>query len=124
MEVCREIIVLTAEQRWTEKGEKMPRLKLIEMDSLNKMIYFRKDDKLIAFDADVAIELISDSLDGKYAPVRHGKWTHNKWSNMRHDYSCSLCGCRISGVDPFSLSATAYYYCPECGAKMDEVEDG
>lgn len=57
-------------------------------------------------------------------PVRHGKWTHNKWSNMRHDYSCSLCGCRISGVDPFSLSATAYYYCPECGAKMDEVEDG
>ena len=27
-------------------------------------------------------------------------------------------------VDPFSLSATAYYYCPECGAKMDEVEDG
>lgn len=102
----------------------MPRLKLIEMDSLNKMIYFRKDDKLIAYDADVAIELISDSLDGKYAPVRHGKWTHNKWSNMRHDYTCSLCGCRISGVDPFSLSATAYHYCPECGAMMDEVEDG
>lgn len=57
-------------------------------------------------------------------PVRHGQWVHNKWSNMRHDYSCSLCGCRIEGVDPFSLSATAYNYCPECGAKMDEVEDG
>ena len=56
-----------------------------------------------------------------YEPVRHGHWVHNKWSNMRHDYNCSLCGCRISGVDPFSLSATAYYYCPECGAKMDEV---
>lgn len=101
----------------------MSRLKLIEMDSLNKMIYFRKDDKLIAFDADVAIELISDSLDGEYAPVRHGQWVHNKWSNMRHDYNCSLCGCRIEGVDPFSLSSTAYYYCPECGAEMDEVRD-
>ena len=55
-------------------------------------------------------------------PVRHGKWIHNKWSEMRHDYDCSLCGCRITGVDPFSLSATAYYYCPECGAKMDEVD--
>ena len=56
-------------------------------------------------------------------PVRHGKWTHTKGSNMRHDYTCSLCGCRITGVDPFSLSATAFYYCPECGANMDEVEN-
>lgn len=47
----------------------MPRLKLIEMDSFNKMIYFRKDDKLIAFDADVAIGLISDSLDGNNVEV-------------------------------------------------------
>lgn len=47
----------------------MPRLKLIEMDSFNKMIYFRKDDKLIAFDADVAIGLISDSLDGNNVGV-------------------------------------------------------
>ena len=56
-------------------------------------------------------------------PVRHGQWVHNKWSNMRHDYSCSLCGCRIEGVDPFSLSATTYNYCPECGAVMDGVEE-
>lgn len=98
----------------------MARLKLLEMDIDNKMIYFRKDDKLIAFDADVAIELISDSLDGKNEHVKHGRWVRNKWSNMRHDYTCSLCGCRIEGVDPFSLSATTYNYCPECGAKMDE----
>lgn len=71
----------------------------------------------------------SDAIDALYEmptvdaePVRHGKWIHNKWSEMRHDYDCSLCGCRITGVDPFSLSATAYYYCPECGAKMNEEE--
>ena len=56
-------------------------------------------------------------------PVEHGRWIHDKWSEKRHDYNCSLCGCRITGVDPFSLSATAFYYCPECGANMDEVEN-
>lgn len=43
----------------------MARLKLLEMDIDNKMIYFRKDDKIVAFDADVAIELIADVLDDK-----------------------------------------------------------
>ena len=99
------------------EGEKMPRLKLIEMDSLNKMIYFRKDDKLIAFDADVAIELISDSLDGKYAPVRHGRWINCSETFSDGDFECSVCQKRVwDNTD----------YCPNCGAKMDgeRREDG
>ena len=96
----------------------MPRLKLIEMDSFNKMIYFRKDDKLIAFDADVAIELISDSLDGKYEPVRHGRWieTHEVLDYIK----CSECGkdwCTVAN------DTETFNYCPNCGAKMDEVRD-
>ena len=87
----------------------MPRLKLIEMDSLNKMIYFRKDDKLIALDADVAIELISAILDGKYALVRQGHW---EWNG---DYICS--NCRERG------HRTKWNFCPNCGARMDEVKD-
>ena len=43
----------------------MAKLKLLEMDSENEMIYFRKDDKIVAFDADVAVELIADVLDDK-----------------------------------------------------------
>ncbi len=81
------------------------------------MIYFRKDDKLIAFDADAAIELISDSLDGKYAPVKHGHWTKERnpmmYQTIPYVWVCDQCG-------------TAFYYktpyCGECGAKMDEEE--
>ena len=69
------------------------------------------------------LSVVNDAPTVDAEPVRHGKWIHNKWSEMRHDYDCSLCGCRITGVDPFSLSATAYYYCPECGAKMDEEDN-
>jgi DNA-directed RNA polymerase subunit RPC12/RpoP len=110
-----------------EKGEKM---RLIDADRLNDykaLVEIRTDDNALIYSGRRKIVLADDIANAPTVdaePVRHGKWTHNKWSNMRHDYSCSLCGCRISGVDPFSLSATAYYYCPECGAKMDEVEDG
>ncbi len=95
----------------------MPRLKLIEMDSLNKMIYFRKDNKLIAFDADVAIELISDSLDGKHAPVRHGHWVYIG-GNM---YECSVCGKGFADDD--NILTGQHEYCGVCGAKMDEPTD-
>ena len=97
----------------------MPRLKLIEMDSLNKTIYFRKDDKLIAFDADVAIELISDSLDGKNAPVRHGHWI-NHYDDLFPEESmveCSLC-------HEYEYLDIDTNYCPNCGAKMDESTMG
>ena len=103
-----------------EKGEKMPRLKLIEMDSLNKMIYFRKDDKLIAFDADVAIELISDSLDGKYEPVRHGHWCVTQ--AYPHTVYCSECFQRFAQAHwaVWEDGSLPRDYCPHCGAKMDE----
>lgn len=106
----------------------MPRL--IDADRLNgykAWVEVKTDDDTVIYSGKRKIVFADDIANAPIVdaePVRHGKWVHTKWSNMRHDYSCSLCGCRISGVDPFSLSATAYYYCPECGAKMDEVEDG
>ena len=96
----------------------MPRLKLLEMDIDNKMIYFRKDDKLIAFDADVAIELISDSLDGKHALVRHGHWI-NHFDDLFPEEStveCSICG-----EKEWMMTIINHNYCPNCGAKMDET---
>lgn len=90
------------------------------MDSLNKMIYFRKDDKLIAFDADVAIELISDSLDGKNVPVRHGHWItqFDDLFPMESTIECSICG-----EKEWMMTIINHKYCPNCGAKMDEATD-
>ena len=39
--------------------------------------------------------------------IRHGRW---KWNG---EYVCSVCG----GIS----SRTKWNYCPNCGAKMDEV---
>ena len=42
--------------------------------------------------------------------VKHGHW------ELNGEYVCSNCGC-VSHRDKWR-------YCPYCGAKMDEVEDG
>ena len=39
------------------------------------------------------------------APVRHGRWLDQIWTNK-----CSLCRVHQIGISP---------YCPNCGAKMD-----
>lgn len=99
----------------------MARLKLIEMDSLNRMIYFLKNDKLIAFDADGAIELISDSLDGKCEPVRHGRWVSLKGGG----FECSECKAHAPCMleENYVFVGFRSDYCPNCGARMDEVDD-
>ena len=44
-------------------------------------------------------------------PVKHGHWTRDK-----DGYFCSVCGLYFQYSDS--------KYCPHCGARMDEVEDG
>ena len=55
--------------------------------------------------------------------MRHGKWEWNEsiktedmdgWFIDEQGYVCSECG--FIGVDNFN-------YCPNCGAKMDEVSE-
>ena len=44
-------------------------------------------------------------------PVRHGHWENYLIEGLR--WKCSECGSRFS---------SPYHYCPNCGAKMDEVD--
>jgi len=46
-------------------------------------------------------------------PVRHGKWID--------DCTCSVCHWIHEDGEGFAL-LTNYPFCPNCGAKMDEVE--
>lgn len=49
--------------------------------------------------------------------VRHGRWeTFSPFSKPR----CSICGELCIGAHAFDYTLTNY--CPNCGAKMDEVE--
>lgn len=52
-------------------------------------------------------------------PIKHGRWIES-WGGKWH--SCSVCG----GIPPFNFKGEDIItsYCPHCGAKMDEVENG
>ena len=47
------------------------------------------------------------------AEVKHGRWIEEECPTC-YVYRCTVCG---EGFD------TPYNYCPNCGAKMDEVEE-
>lgn len=50
-------------------------------------------------------------------PVRHGHWIEDDDGDGRH---CSICGEDYC----YAISnCELYNYCPNCGAKMDEVEE-
>ena len=51
------------------------------------------------------------------APVRHGRWLQKKHKifGNAYDYVCSECGC--------DYALAEYNYCPNCGAKMDGVDN-
>ena len=53
----------------------------------------------------------------EYALVRHGKWIYEPKDAIEMMFTkpkCSECGYE---------SADGLHYCPNCGAKMDEVEE-
>ena len=52
------------------------------------------------------------------APVRHGRWIDNEANGYKWAFVCSLCG-YVDG-HPFD---NRHNFCPNCGAKMDEVSE-
>lgn len=52
----------------------------------------------------------------EFAKVRHGKWIRE---NNYGIWKCSECGCKINRRYPLKGNIWNYYYCPNCGAKMD-----
>ena len=54
--------------------------------------------------------------DGQAEPIKHGRWIEDFV-----EYECSVCGGRIS--DSTLADNSKPNYCPNCGARMDEVEE-
>ena len=48
------------------------------------------------------------------APVRHGRWVDNGIPDSMLS-GCSVCG--------FTCGSSSFFYCPICGAKMDESDE-
>ena len=61
------------------------------------------------------IKMINEQEAADVQEVRHGRW---KCVSIGR-YACSLCGC-----EPwYEGSINTMHYCPNCGAKMDEVTE-
>ena len=67
--------------------------------------------------------------DGDEEPVRHGRWESGKpmimcdikgYLSFGSWYTCTCCKFKTSAIENH---ITQYNYCPNCGAKMDEVKD-
>ncbi len=56
------------------------------------------------------------------AEVRHGRWTRYEYSTNNRWRKCSVCGRGDEYINEFGLVAIRNY-CPNCGAKMDEVNE-
>ena len=54
------------------------------------------------------------------APVRHGHWVLTETEEYRACH-CSVCGATATAGSSFWDNETPY--CPNCGAKMDEVNE-
>ena len=67
------------------------------------------------YDADAitmsGVKILNQFPVADVAPVRHGRWE----SYTKNLGECSNCGYVVS---------IRYDYCPNCGAKMDGVDDG
>lgn len=98
-----------------EKGEKMPTINIKDVPE-SKIV------KLVDLSED-SINKIAEAVVRKIVnaePMRHGTWINISISANGNESSaeCDLCGARVH--NNFS---SVINYCPNCGAKMDEVTD-
>lgn len=64
---------------------------------------------------------VFDAPDVDAEPVKHGHWI---WMGEQGDsrYMCSVCKSK-EDVPTCNGEPTVWEYCPNCGAKMDEVKE-
>ena len=65
-----------------------------------------------------AIKKMPKGIIVDVAPVRHGRWRTNVLHGYEYTFVCSECG--YVYVYPFD---GMHRYCPNCGARMDEVSE-
>ena len=64
-----------------------------------------------------AIEVATSISAADVVEMRHGRWINERWEGLSSfSAECNLCGKR-------TLAYFHYFYCPNCGAKMDGEEN-
>lgn len=88
-------------------------MRLIDADEYKKRISHYPNIKPIAFKELRYVKTLKD-----YVPIKYGHWINGNDNIIIG--TCSVCGWNaING----ETDVSGMPYCPNCGAKMDEVED-
>lgn len=77
-------------------------MRLIDADALREKV---RDEGVASVFRNIQFAPTIDAV-----PVRHGKWEWKKYPNGHETWECSVCR---------SPMITRFWYCPNCGAKMD-----
>lgn len=99
-------------------------MELIEREALlNKLpnCDFEKDENISKCGAIAdMVMLVCDAPRIDAVPVVHGKWKNNGST-----YECSRCSALLPYTNPGKGYMTGWFtpYCPNCGARMDEVQE-
>ena len=73
-------------------------------------------------DAAVVLRMIDDAPAANVAPIVYGKWIQPHWKNNNYCCDCSECGGEAMHRDYQWNKNGIYPICPNCGAKMQEVD--
>lgn len=93
-----------------------------KLESL-KQRYAAQGRSQVADDYNFVQTVLSTAPTIDAVPVVHGWWIEREGYNFDKYYDCSACGesfCFIEGEPGDNF----YYYCSNCGAKMDLEVDG
>ena len=94
-------------------------MRMIDVYEFDKLIdygHLNNPDEKLYSENDIR-EMIDMMPTIDAEPVKHGKWIPDKTGNSY--WICTKCGFPSEASDAFVL----YHYCPQCGAKMDELQE-
>lgn len=73
----------------------------------------------------MAVNAVHSVPTAGVVPVVHGKWVYKPLDKFRkYQVKCSNCDIAFIGNYDAYDEPGDFNYCPNCGAKMDEVNDG
>ena len=93
---------------------------LIEKDAARRIISSPRSKEQM-------LRILENLPPVKADPIKHGQWLSVKVMDDEADFGetdgaeCSACG--YTTINEY-WAKTYYHYCPNCGAKMDEVKNG
>ena len=91
----------------------------IKKEDIEQKIQGGLNNLVLGHDAIEVLGMIYEMPTADVSPVRHGRWVHEHISEGYAWVICSECEAVIHKI----LINKRLNYCPNCGAKMDGVDD-